>query len=72
MMEYVTQAEYRKAKSNLTRAINSKDPLKVIKTCRETHQAWEGKAWPDDWSRWANAHDDAIYQLQWESVSWRW
>ena len=59
MTVYVTNAEFRKQKSRLTRAVNSGDPLNVLKACEDTLAEWAGKAWPDDWSRWARALDDA-------------
>lgn len=63
-IRYIDQKEYRRAKTALTRAINSKDPVKVIATCRDTRKRWATSAWPDDWHRWARAYDDALYQLQ--------
>lgn len=59
MTAYVTNEEYRRQKSALTRAINSGDPLKVLTTVERTLNAWEDKAWPDAWSRWRTALDDA-------------
>lgn len=55
---------FKQQKAALTRAINSKDPDKVIIACRNAVQAW-GKApfngaWPDDWSRWQRALDDVL------------
>jgi len=70
VMEYLSQREYRRLKSNLTRATNSGDPLKVIKACREARDAFEGCVWPDDWNRWASAHRDAAHQLQREAMDW--
>lgn len=59
MTEYITQADYRRQKTALTRAINSKDPLKVLVACERVLDAWQGKCWPDDWSRWSVACYDA-------------
>ncbi len=56
----ITQSEYRKQKTALTRAINSGDPLKVLAACQAALEAWEGAVWPDDWHRWRNAADDAL------------
>ena len=55
---------FKKQKAALTRAINSKDPNKVVMACRAAVQAWSKApfdgAWPDDWSRWQRALDDAL------------
>lgn len=48
-------------KAALTRAINSGDPNKVVLACRKAVQEWdEIGAWPDHWSRWQRALDDAL------------
>ncbi len=60
----ITQTEYRKQKTALTRAVNSGDPLKVLATCQATLDAWTGSAWPDDWHRWRNAADDALGEVR--------
>lgn len=53
--------EFRVQKAALTRAINSKDPQKVIDTTIKTIGQWdETGAWPDDWARWQRALDDAF------------
>lgn len=54
--------EFRKQKSALTRAINSGDPDRVVLACRDAVAEWDqpGRAWPDDWSRWQRALDDAL------------
>ena len=45
----------------LTRAINSGDPEKVAKACKAAVTEWnEIGAWPDQWSRWQRALDDAL------------
>lgn len=47
-------------KAALTRAIKSGDPDKVWMACDKAVRAWEEwGAWPDDWSRWQRALDDA-------------
>ena len=61
MTVYVTNAEYRRQKTALTRAINSRVPVQVLKTCEKTLGEWNGKAWPDAWSRWARAVEDAFH-----------
>jgi hypothetical protein len=50
-----------KQKAALTRAINSGDPDKVVLACRAAVLEWdEIGAWPDNWSRWQRALDDAL------------
>lgn len=55
---------YRAQKAALTRAIRSDDPERVIRTCRDAVNAWAkppfNGAWPDNWSRWQRALDDAL------------
>jgi len=58
---YVTKAEFTRQKARLTRAKNSGDPLEVLAAVEKTMAEWRGKAWPDDWSRWSVALDDAYY-----------
>jgi hypothetical protein len=59
MAEYITNADFLRQKSALTRAINSKDPLKVLATVEKTLDEWGDKCWPDAWSRWSVALYDA-------------
>ncbi len=48
-------------KAALTRAVKSGDPEKVKESCRKTVLEWdEIGAWPDDWSHWQRALDDAL------------
>lgn len=57
--------EHPKLKSMLTRAENSGDPLKVAAACTKAVTVWnEVGAWPDDWSRWRRAIEDAWYAFQ--------
>ena len=63
MTVYVTKQEFTKQKARLTRATNSGDPLNVLKAVEDTVSEWSGKAWPDDWARWARALDDAYYKF---------
>jgi hypothetical protein len=48
-------------KAALTRAIKTGDPEKIAAVCKAAVAAWnEIGAWPDDWSRWQRALDDAL------------
>jgi len=50
-----------KQKAALTRAINSGDPEKVKATCKKAVNEWEKwGCWPDEWSRFQRALDDAL------------
>lgn len=51
-------------KAALTRAINSKDPERVRRACIAAVTEWEAIGfWPDDWSKWQRALDDAGFQI---------
>lgn len=54
--------EFRQQKSALTRAINSGDREKVLLACAKAVREWNqpARAWPDNWSRWQRALDDAF------------
>lgn len=66
----LSPAEYKKLKSNLTRAINSKDNDRIIKTCNEALAIFEAKGYPDSWSNWERAKEDAEFAKQREGNSW--
>ena len=68
--EYISNEEYRKQKAALTRAINSGDPRKVLATVEKTLAAWRTSVWPDDWSRWRNALDDAATAAKYKHDDW--
>jgi hypothetical protein len=61
MTVYVTKAEFTRQKSRLTRAQNTGSPVAVLDAIEKTLDEWSGKAWPDDWARWARALDDAYF-----------
>lgn len=51
----------RSQKAALTRAVNSKDPDRVILACKKAVEEWdEIGAWPDHWSNWQRALDDVL------------
>lgn len=58
----LTQSRYRTLKSNLTRAVNSGDYDRIIKTCNDALAEFERDGYPDDWSRWERARDDAEFK----------
>lgn len=50
-------------KSALTRAINGGDPERIAAVCKAAVAEWnEIGCWPDDWSRWQRALDDALWK----------
>lgn len=63
-------AQYRKQKAALTRAKNSKDPIKVLDTVRRTLGEWDdrdgpfGGSFPDAWSDWRIAAEDALRDIR--------
>lgn len=52
----------RDQRAALTRAVKSDDPERVVLACRNAVREWDapGCLWPDDWSRWQRALDDAL------------
>jgi hypothetical protein len=50
-----------KQKAALTRAVKTNDPEKIAQACKAAITEWsEIGAWPDEWSRWQRALDDAL------------
>ena len=60
----LTQQEFRSLKTKLTRAINSKDPQRVLKTTSEALAIFDEKGHPDSWIRWQRAKEDAECQIR--------
>jgi hypothetical protein len=52
----------RRQRAALTRAVRSGDIDNVVLACRDAVAEWDqpGAMWPDDWSRWQRALDDAL------------
>lgn len=52
----------RRQRAALTRAKNTGDLDKLVRTIKTAVKEWDapGSMWPDDWSRWQNALDDAL------------
>jgi len=63
---------YPRQKAALTRARNSGDSDKVVLACAAAVKEWDAiGCWPDDWSAWQRALDDALgwgHQVQLESL----
>lgn len=58
-MYTLTQRQYRAMKSSLTRSINTGDPRRVLATTSKAMAIFEDQGYPDDWSRWQRAAEDA-------------
>jgi hypothetical protein len=57
-------------KGALTRAQRSGDPMRVLAAARAALADFEQAGmWPDAWSRWECARQDALWTLQRERVS---
>ncbi len=58
-------AMVRRQRARLTRATRSGDTNAVVLACRDAVAEWNrpGSMWPDDWSRWQIALDDATGSL---------
>jgi len=61
---YLSQREFSTLKSRLTRAKNSNDPAKVIAEVKHFATVLEGRVYPDNWSMWQRAADDAYLTAQ--------
>lgn len=64
----LTQAEFKRLKTKLTRAINSKDDARIIKTVDEAMAIFDEKGHPDDWNRWNRAKEDALVRQRYAKV----
>jgi len=54
-------------KAALTRAVKTQDPEVIAKACKAAVAEWKAiGAWPDDWSSWQRALDDAL--PLWDSI----
>lgn len=60
MSQYtLTPAEYANLKNKLAQAVRAKDHDRVIEAAREATAIFEEKGYPDDWTRWQRAREDA-------------
>lgn len=55
---------YRAQKAALTRAKNSGEPRKVIAEVDRAFAEFDANGWPDFWSNWQRAKDDAEFELR--------
>ena len=68
----LTQAEFVRLKSRLTRVVNSKDNDKIIAECNRANAIFEEKGFPDNWSDWQRAKDDAEFAKGRTTKDWLW
>jgi len=67
----LTKGEYRGAKSRLTRAQKTNNPETILKVAKKCLALFEEKGYPDDWSNWQRAADDASFAMQRGGGFWR-
>jgi len=68
--EYCTRM-VRKHKAALTRAENSKDPKRKWAAAVAALSEFESTSiWPDNWTLWQRAKDDAEFELRMANESW--
>ena len=60
----LTQREYVRLKSRMTRAKNSGNPHKVIAEAEYAVNIFNAHGWPDSWPTWRNALEDASWKLR--------
>lgn len=60
----LTQKEFVNLKSRLTRVVNGKDNDKIIAEVDRALAIFEEKGYPDSWSNWERAKDDATFAKQ--------
>jgi len=65
MPNYLTRGQMKAARSRLTRARNSGDHQRVVDVVGRQFNEWDDGdyAYPDDWSTWQIASDDAHHAL---------
>lgn len=63
MSDTLTQREYSSLKASLTRVIKSGDHAAIGQEAVRAFAIFAAKGWPDDWSRWQRAADDAAFAL---------
>lgn len=62
--EYLSNKEYSSLKAALTRAKNSDSPKKVLATVEKAVSRFDETTWPDDWSLWRIALEDASHDAR--------
>jgi hypothetical protein len=60
----LTQKEFVQLKTQLTKAIKSGNHARIIEVCDTAFAIFEQKGYPDNWSNWQRAKDDALFARQ--------
>lgn len=63
-MPTLTQQEFVRLKTKLTRAINSKDHQRICRTVDAAMAIFAEKGYPDAWHRWEAAKRDAEWAIR--------
>ena len=61
MPDKFDQKRYVRLKSALAKVVATKDNDKIIAECDRAFKVFEDMGYPDDWSRWQRAKDDAEF-----------
>lgn len=56
--------ELPKLKAALTRAKKTKCPTEIVAACDKALARFEEIGWPDNWTMWQRARDDAMFQIR--------
>lgn len=57
----LTQKEFSQLKTQLTKAVKSGNHARIIQVCNKAFDVFEQKGYPDNWSNWQRARDDAEF-----------
>lgn len=66
------EANKRRQKAALTRARNSGDPHKLLAAARAGLRSFDTYGWPDQWSDWQRAADDAEAKIRYAGHGDHW
>ena len=69
-MPTLTQAEYRRLKTRLTRVLNKGNADKIIDEVNYAEAIFEEKGYPDLWYRWNSARVDAQVHKAFREQTW--
>lgn len=69
MSDYtLRQAEFKRLKTKLTRAVNSGDDARIIRTVDEAMAIFDEQGSPDAWQNWNRAKEDALVRQRYARV----
>lgn len=61
------QDNYKKQRRRLRRAKTKGDPQEILKVALEGLASFDTYGWPDSWTEWQRAADDAVWALEAEA-----